>query len=146
MIDFGNNHQSGLDRFVKAQRNDYETALGEIRAGCKLTHWIWYIFPQLRGLGHSYYSRIYGIEGMEEAKEYLSHEILGERLREITEALLALEGRDAVEILGDIDAKKVRSCMTLFDAVSPEDIFSDVLEKYYSGSRCRLTQEMLSSI
>jgi len=146
MINFGNNHQSGLDRFAKAQRNDYETALGEIRDGRKLTHWIWYIFPQLRGLGHSYYSRIYGIDGMEEAKEYLSHEVLGERLREITQVLLSLEGLTALDILGETDAMKVRSCMTLFDAVSPEDIFSDVLEKYYSGSRCRLTQEMLSSI
>ena len=135
---------NNLQRFITAQEYDYSTALEEIRLGKKQSHWIWYIFPQMAGLGQSYYSKFYGIRSIDEAREYLEHDILGTRLREITLALLSQEGLSANDILGDIDSKKVRSCMTLFDAVSPDDIFNSVLEKYYSGRRCRSTLAMIS--
>ena len=135
--------KTSLDRFLTVQEYDYKYALKEIREGCKRTHWIWYIFPQMVGLGSSYYSNIYGIRSLEEAKEYLSHEVLGERLREITQVLLSLEGLTALDILGETDAMKVRSCMTLFDAVSPDDIFNDILVKYYAGKRCHRTLSIL---
>ena len=135
---------NNLQRFITAQEYDYSTALEEIRLGKKQSHWIWYIFPQLRGLGRSLNSFTFGIRDLEEAREYLEHDILGTRLREITLALLSHEGLSAYDILGDIDSKKVRSCMTLFDAVSPDDIFNSVLEKYYSGRRCRSTLVMIS--
>ncbi|MBR0339455.1 MAG: DUF1810 family protein [Alistipes sp.] len=129
-----------LKRFVDAQEHSYATALAEIRAGRKLSHWIWYIFPQLRGLGHSPNSEYYGIESFEEAKAYLEHDVLGVRLREITNALLQHRGKDARDIFGTIDAKKVCSSMTLFDVVSPNDIFAEVLEVFYNGRRCRRSQ------
>ncbi len=122
-----------LERFLDAQRFDYASALAEIKAGQKTTHWIWYIFPQMKGLGHSPNSQYYGITSLDEAKEYLSHPVLGTRLRKITEALLAIEGKSAEEILSRIDAQKVKSSMTLFNAASPGDIFEKVLEKYYAG-------------
>ena len=131
-----------LKRFLRAQ--DYESggyvdALQEIRNGCKRKHWIWYIFPQINGLGHSDYSEYYGIKSLDEAHAYLENKQLGGRLREITETLLDKEGKSATDILGVIDSMKVKSCMTLFDLVSPNDIFERVLEKYYSGKRCELT-------
>lgn len=128
-----------LDRFLDGQRFGYDYALNEIRNGRKEGHWIWYVFPQLKGLGHSPNAEYYGISGIEEAKQYLAHPILGPRLREISEALLSIENKSAREILSSIDALKVRSCMTLFDAVSPNDIFSRVLKKYYNGIRDVLT-------
>ena len=103
----------------------------EITDGRKRTHWIWFIFPQLAVLGHSANAKYYGISGYDEAKAYYEHPILGTRLREITMALLQHHGESAVDILGDIDAVKVRSCMTLFDAVSPDDIFQEVLDAFY---------------
>ena len=132
-----------LQRFISAQKHDYSTALEEIMRGKKQSHWIWYIFPQMTGLGHSYYSKTYGISSIDEAREYLAHDVLGTRLREITMALLSHNGLTAYDILGEIDSKKVRSCMTLFDAVSPDDIFNSVLEKYYSGRRCDATLAMI---
>lgn len=133
-----------MDRFIEAQERHYQLALTEVRAGNKQSHWVWYIFPQMRGLGRSYFAQMYGILDREEAEAYLSHEILGKRLREITEALLAHEDRTAEEIFGDLDAMKVRSCMTLFDIISPDDIFSEVLKRFYSNTRCELTTGMLS--
>ena len=132
-----------LERFVKAQHDTYETAFSEIRQGCKRTHWIWYIFPQLVGLGHSSNARYYGIRNRAEAEAYLNHPVLGSRLHRISERLLTVEGRTAREILGNLDAMKVRSSMTLFDAVSPNDIFGLVLDKFYGGQRCQYTLEML---
>lgn len=129
-----------LARFIEAQRLSYETALGEIRNGWKESHWVWYIFPQLKGLGHSYNSQYYGISGREEAVAYLEHPVLGARLREISAALLAIEVKSAVEILSRTDAVKVRSCMTLFDAICPNDIFAKVLDKYYNGKRDKRSQ------
>ena len=133
-----------MERFIEAQERHYQLALTEVQAGKKQSHWIWYIFPQMRGLGRSYFAHMYGIRDREEAEEYLNHEVLGKRLREITAALLAHEERTAEEIFGDLDAMKVRSCMTLFDIISPEDIFSEVLRRFYSNTKCEITIAMLS--
>ena len=133
-----------MERFIEAHEQHYQLALTEVRAGKKQSHWIWYIFPQMRGLGRSYFAHMYGIRDREEAEEYLNHEVLGKRLREITAALLAHEERTAEEMFGDLDAMKVRSCMTLFDIISPEDIFSEVLRRFYSNTRCEITIAMLS--
>lgn len=113
------NDENNIIRFVEAQENP----------------WNGYIFPQLRGLGHSRRSHFYGIADRKEAEYYLAHPILGSRLREVTEALLENTNKSAVRILGDIDAQKVKSCMTLFDSISPNDIFSEVLASFYKGER-----------
>ena len=131
-----------LERFVKAQEEgygSYHEALEEIKSGRKYGHWIWYIFPQIKGLGHSYNSEYYGISGEDEARAYLNHPVLGARLREITKAFLNLDSQSAYAILGRPDDIKVQSCMTLFDLVSPNDIFAEVLNKYYDGIRCQKT-------
>ena len=128
-----------LGRFVEAQEMDYVQALKEMKDGQKRGHWIWYIFPQIKGLGHSYNSEYYGISSKEEAKAFLDHPVLGARLREITQALLDCKNKSADDILGFPDVLKVRSCMTLFDLVSPNDIFNDVLYKFYEGQRCDKT-------
>lgn len=128
-----------INRFLKAQEYDYELALKEIKNGRKVNHWMWYIFPQIRGLGESDTSIYYGIKDLEEASEYLNHEILGYRLKEITNELLKLETNDSNEIFGYIDSMKLKSCMTLFDIVSNNDIFNKVLEKFYSGTKDELT-------
>lgn len=133
-----------MQRFLNAQKRCYDIALAETKAGKKQSHWIWYIFPQLRGLGYSHNSNYYGIENKFEAFAYLSHPVLGSRLREISEALLAIEGKSANQILGHIDALKVRSSMTLFDAVCPNDIFCRVIDKYYAGEKDLQTMEMIS--
>ncbi len=132
-----------LDRFVSAQEYDYPVALSEIRAGRKYSHWIWYIYPQLKGLGRSYNSDFYGLASVAEAKAYLAHPVLGARLREIVQALLLHRGKNPKEILGDIDASKVRSSMTLFDIVSPNDIFGILLDEFYNGRRCHRTMRSL---
>ena len=137
-----NDNSHSLERFLDAQAGVYTTALAEIRNGKKWSHWIWYIFPQMRGLGHSYNSKYYGIESPDEARTYLCHEVLGKRLREITSALLEHRDKSATDILGEIDAKKVRSSMTLFDMISPNDIFAEVLAVFYGGHRCRTTQHL----
>ena len=135
----------GLERFIKAQELNYLTALNEIRSGRKLSHWIWYVFPQLKGLGRSYNSEYYGIANAEEAEAYLAHPILGERLQEITRALLELPSNlTARDILGGIDARKVRSCMTLFFQVSKEQLFLDVLNRFYEGKLDRTTINKLT--
>ena len=133
----------GLERFIKAQERDYAAALPEIRSGFKSGHWIWYVFPQLRGLGMSSMSEVYGIAGLEEVKAYLAHPVLGARLREISTALLAHAGQAAWAILGEIDAMKVRSSMTLFDAVEPDSVFSQVLDAFYGGQRDDRTLAMI---
>lgn len=138
----GDEQDFDLERFVKAQEDvygSYQKALEEIKSGRKCGHWIWYIFPQIKGLGHSYNSEYYGISGEDEAHAYLNHPVLGVRLREITKAFLNLESHSAYAILGRPDDIKVQSCMTLFDIVSPNDIFAEVLNKYYDGVRCQKT-------
>ena len=132
-----------LERFLDGQRFGYEYALNEMKSGRKEGHWIWYVFPQMKGLGYSPNSQLYGISGKEEAKAYLEHPVLGARLREITEMLLAIEGKTAEEILSPIDAMKVKSCMTLFDAVCPDEIFADVLAKYYDSKKDPATLKLL---
>ena len=127
-----------LERFVKAQEVLYAQALKEIKEGKRQSRWIWFIFPQIKGLGHSYNSEFFGISSKEEAKSYLEHPVLGARLREISNALLDC-GKTADEILGFPEVLKVKSCMTLFDMVSPNDIFNDVLFKFYESQRCDKT-------
>ena len=122
-----------LKRFLEAQSVGYIQAVKEMSGGHKRTHWIWYVFPQLSGLGHSYNSRYYAISCREEAEAYLAHPVLGERLRTVTAALLAHADKSAEEIFGGIDAMKVRSCMTLFDSVSPHDIFRRAIDTFYEG-------------
>lgn len=122
-----------LDRFVKAQETTYLKALSEIKNGKKQSHFMWYIFSQIRGLSMSEMSRYYGISCPLEANDYLNHEILGSRLREITSELLKLNEDNPESIFGLVDAMKLKSCMTLFDYVSSFDIFKDVLDKFYGG-------------
>ena len=123
-----------LGRFIEAQDDDYEQALAEIRSGRKRSHWMWYIFPQLAGLGFSETARYYAIKSRAEAEAYLAHPILGPHLTEIAEAALRVEGRSAHDIFGSPDDLKLRSCATLFAAVSPEgSVFHGLLEKYFQG-------------
>lgn len=132
-----------LDRFVKAQEKMYDIALNEIKNGKKISHFMWYIFPQLKGLGYSEISNYYGISGLEEAKEYLEDEILGNRLYNITLELLKIEEDDPINIFGNVDALKLKSSMTLFDIVSDDEIFYDVLKKYYGGKKDERTIALL---
>ena len=123
-----------LQRFEDAHRQDYETALAEIRRGRKTSHWMWYIFPQLKGLGYSPTAQYYGIENLAEAEAFLAHPVLGPRLREISAALLELESCDALAVMGSTDHFKLRSCMTLFLAADPTaEVFQHVLDKFYQG-------------
>lgn len=138
-----NIENTGLQRFIEAQNDSYDQALKEIRNGRKLTHWIWYIFPQIKGLGFSYNSEYYGITSLQEAKDYLENELLRKRLFKITESLLMHKGKDIESIMGDIDAMKLKSSMTLFDAVQPGSVFGEVLDEFYGGERCRRTLEKI---
>jgi uncharacterized protein (DUF1810 family) len=132
-----------LNRFCEALDFAYELALGEMRAGRKRSHWIWYVFPQVKGLGRSYNARYYALDGVEEARQFLNDEELGGRLREITEVVLEHRGIDVEDLMnGEIDAVKLRSSMTLFDIVSPNDIFAQVLEAFFDGNRCEHTLEI----
>lgn len=133
-----------LHRFVSAQEGVHEKALAELRAGRKRTHWMWYIFPQLDGLGSSSTARHYAIKSIEEARAYLAHPLLGPRLAECAEAVLAVEGRTASEIFGYPDDLKLKSSMTLFASVAdPDSVFVKVLEKYYRGEQDARTLELL---
>lgn len=134
-----------LDRFVIAQQRDHATALAELRAGAKRSHWMWYIFPQLRGLGQSAMAKTYGIADLAEARAYLAHPVLGARLVESAEAVLAHRGKDIVAILGGIDAMKLRSSMTLFEraAKAGEPKFAAILDAFYAGERDPATLRLL---
>lgn len=133
-----------LDRFVRAQASDYVRALSEIRSGRKRTHWMWYIFPQLDGLASSATSKQFAIKGIEEARAYLDHPVLGPRLLECAEAVLALEGKSAAEVFGYPDDLKLKSCATLFAAaLPPGSVFDRLLAKYYAGVRDRRTLDLL---
>lgn len=135
---------NSLERFIVAQEHAYAMALREIRGGRKQTHWMWFIFPQLRGLGTSYRAFVYGIEGIDEARAYIEHPVLSSRLIEISEALLSLEETDPVRILGHVDAVKLRSSMTLFALISDDgSVFYRVLDKLYGGQRDEKTLELL---
>ena len=135
-----------LDRFKKAQRMDYQIALEEVKAGRKRSHWIWYIFPQLKGLGFSGMSDYYGIEGLDEARAYLSDPVLRNRLLEISEALLNTGENDPSEIFGYPDDLKVHSCMTLFAIADPDiSVFHQVLEQFYAGREDQGTIRILKT-
>lgn len=137
---------NSLERFIDAQKDSYEDALFEIKQGRKRTHWMWYIFPQIKGLGKTSTSIYYSINSLEEAKDYLNHEVLGARLIEISKELLKLEINDPVSIFGSIDSLKLKSCMTLFFYVSKEAIFYEVLEKFYDGTKDELTIDICKSL
>jgi uncharacterized protein (DUF1810 family) len=133
-----------LSRLVRAQEEDYEQALAEIRSGRKRSHWMWYIFPQIDGLGSSSMSGRYSIKSLAEAEAYLNHPILGPRLVECAEAALGVEGRSALDIFGTPDEMKLRSCATLFACVSPAgSVFDRLIEKYFRGQRDVKTLHLL---
>ena len=135
-----------LTRFLDAQEQSFETALGEIKQGRKRSHWIWFIFPQLEGLGLSSTAKFYGIHDLEEATSFLAHPVLGKRLVQISEVLLQLESSDPHEIFGSPDDLKLRSSMTLFSLVTGADpVFQKVLAKYFNNQRDERTVNMLHS-
>ncbi|MCD6018855.1 MAG: calpastatin [Bacteroidetes bacterium] len=134
-----------LKRFIKAQAQDFKIALAEIKKGKKRSHWMWYIFPQLKGLGFSETSKYYGIESLEEAKEFLNHSELGQNLVTITSELLKLDKTNATEIFGTPDDRKLLSSMTLFSLVTPENpIFQHVLDKFFDGKKDDRTIQLLN--
>jgi len=133
-----------LQRFVKAQNRVYETVRAELQQGRKRSHWMWFIFPQIAGLGHSTMAQRYAISSLQEAKAYLEHASLGPRLRECVRLVMNVEGRSAHEILGSPDDLKFRSCLTLFAKAAPEDrLFRDALIKYFDGQDDPLTLAQL---
>jgi uncharacterized protein (DUF1810 family) len=134
-----------LERFEQAQQRDYDTALAEVKSGRKRSHWMWYIFPQIAGLGMTDISRHYAIDSINEATDFLKDKVLGPRLTNICEALLKLPTNDAHEVFGSPDDLKLKSSMTLFDAV-PESspVFGQVLDKFYKGKRDERTLELLN--
>jgi uncharacterized protein (DUF1810 family) len=134
-----------LGRFVLAQEGVYAGVLGELRGGRKDGHWIWFIFPQIAGLGTSWISQQYSIVSLDEARAYLADPVLGVRLRECAGIVLAAKGRSAGEIFGELDAMKVRSCMTLFHRAAPDEpLFEQVLDRYYGGVPDGLTDARLA--
>jgi uncharacterized protein (DUF1810 family) len=134
-----------LARFVAAQEDHYDRVLAEIRFGKKTSHWMWYIFPQFEGLGTSAASRRYAIKSLSEARAYLAHPVLGERLLQCAEATLSIAGRTATAIFGSPDDQKLRSSATLFAAVAGEDsVFQQLLAKYFDGKRDDLTLRLIS--
>lgn len=135
-----------LNRFVLAQHLDYATALGELHRGKKVSHWMWFIFPQFAGLGSSSMSQTYAIKSLAEAEAYLAHPVLGPRLIECCEAALAVERKSAFDIFGSPDDMKLRSCVTLFAAVSPGGVFNKVLDKFYDGEPDRRTLELIGRV
>lgn len=133
-----------LERFISAQAAIYGGVLAELRSGRKRTHWMWFIFPQIEGLGHSATTMHYAIKSIDEARAYLNHPVLGPRLRECAEAVLAVEGRTASEIFPYPDDLKLKSSMTLFAAASePGSVFVRVLDKYFAGNQDERTLQLL---
>jgi uncharacterized protein (DUF1810 family) len=133
-----------LQRFLDAQDGVIEAALAELHAGAKQSHWMWFVFPQLRGLGHSPTARLYGIGSFDEARAYLDHPLLGDRLRQCVEALLPWAGkRSAEQILGSIDAMKLKSSLTLFDRAEPRGMFELALVNFFGGRRDERTLALL---
>ncbi|RBY85218.1 DUF1810 domain-containing protein [Blastococcus sp. TF02A-26] len=133
-----------LQRFVDAQSGTYEQALAELRAGAKRSHWMWFVFPQVAGLGRSTMAQRYAISGLDEARAYLAHSVLGPRLVECARALTGLAGRSAEQVFGSVDALKLRSSMTLFAAATPDEpVFGEVLDRYFAGERDEATTARL---
>lgn len=136
--------ETDLTRFIEAQANDYDRALAEVTNGHKQSHWMWYIFPQIAGLGVSETARFYAIKNLDEANAYLQHSTLGNRLIEISKALLAVEGKTANQILGSIDELKLRSSMTLFGALpNTNPVFQAVLDKFFNGQDDPKTRSLM---
>ena len=135
----------GLQRFVDAQAGVYERALTELRQGQKRSHWMWFIFPQIDGLGRSATAVLYAIKSIEEARAFLQHPLLGPRLLESTEAVLAVEGRSVGQIFGAPDDMKLQSSMTLFAQVAPDSVFVRVLAKYFAGKQDAATLRILGA-
>ena len=133
-----------LARFLEAQAKIYDTALAEIRAGAKRSHWMWFVFPQLRGLGHSPTAHYYGIASLAEARAYLDHPVLGPRYLECVTALQALGGSDPVSVFGSVDAMKLRSSLPLFDAAGGPPLLDDALERWFDGERDSTTLRLLA--
>jgi len=134
-----------LERFLDAQQYDYATALSEVKNGKKQNHWMWYIFPQVMGLGYTGTSIMYSIKDLDEAAAYLNHEVLGKRLTEISNALLELETNDAQKVFGSTDSMKLRSSMTLFSLVPAADkVFQEVLDKFFNGRKDERTLQLLN--
>jgi uncharacterized protein (DUF1810 family) len=134
---------SGLQRFLDAQDGTYAAALAELKAGHKRTHWMWFVFPQMRGLGHSSNAQFYGIASLDEARAYLAHEVLGPRLRDCTRAVLDVQGTSLEAILGGVDAQKFRSSMTLFLRASGDSLFREALDRYCDGMEDEATLALL---
>ena len=133
-----------LKRFLEAQENDFATALAEVKNGKKQSHWMWYIFPQIAGLGFSSMANIYAIKTKAEAENYLAHPILGKRLIEISNALLEVEGKTANQIFGSPDDIKLKSSMTLYGALeNTNPVFQKVLDKYFDGAKDQRTLELI---
>jgi uncharacterized protein (DUF1810 family) len=138
--------EHNLNRFIEAQNRDYPQALAEMRNGRKRSHWIWYIFPQIHGLGFSSTSEYYAIRSLDEAKDYLQHPVLGSRLIEITKAVLAHNGKTANQIMGSPDDLKLKSCMTLFNLLENTDpVFQEVLDNYFDGMQDQKTIAIVKS-
>jgi uncharacterized protein (DUF1810 family) len=136
-----------LQRFVQAQDPVYEQAIRELRSGRKSSHWMWYVFPQLRGLGWSPTAQYYGISSFAEAQAYLAHPVLGARLGECVQLVLGVQGRTAQQIFGYPDDLKFRSCLTLFAAAAPDPVpFTQALAKYYGGEADPATMERLGQV
>ena len=136
-----------LERFIEAQAPVYDQALAELRAGQKQSHWMWFIFPQIAGLGQSPTSRAFAIQTLDEARAYLAHPLLGARLRECCQAVMNLRGKSAEEIFGAIDTMKLRSCLTLFtEADHNEVVFYNLLEKFFDGDPDEATLNILSAL
>jgi uncharacterized protein (DUF1810 family) len=134
-----------LHRFLDSQESVYNTVLAELRAGRKSSHWIWFIFPQIIGLGRSSMAQQFAITSLDEARTYLQHPVLGQRLRECTQLVLDVSGRSAEEILGYPDHLKFRSCMTLFMAATTDNtILKDALLKYFDGKPDQMTLDILA--
>ena len=138
------NDPYNLQRFVDAQKPVFEQVCSELREGCKKSHWMWFIFPQIKGLGHSETARTFAISSREEAQAYLNHPILGPRLRECSRLVTLVEGRSARRIFGSIDALKFRSSVTMFASVASDNgAFTEALQKYFGGDVDSLTVEKL---
>jgi uncharacterized protein (DUF1810 family) len=135
-----------LQRFIDAQHGTFETVLAELRAGSKQSHWMWFIFPQLAGLGRSPNAQFYAIAGFDEARAYFEHPLLGPRLRQSVEALMSwARTRSAEQILGSVDAMKLRSSVTLFDQVEPDSVFAEALGGLFGGERDECTLALLNA-
>lgn len=141
------NDRFDLQRFLSAQDNVYEQVLAELRNGAKRTHWMWFIFPQIDGLGFSPTTRHFAIKSIEEARSYLSHPVLGARLQECAEAVLAVQGRSVSDIFGDPDDMKLHSSVTLFAQIAgPDSVFARILDKYFQGGQDVKTITILNEL